>query len=82
MTPPTGSTNVSIVRQSRSVVKRSEKARDARMWMEETCFHAGSLIESLAELEENIRDAYRMMIEEEGPPPSENAHTKEIEVLV
>lgn len=38
--------------------------------------------ESLAELEENIRDAYRMMIEEEGPPPSENAHIKEIEVLV
>ncbi|MFZ1935400.1 MAG: hypothetical protein WCB27_02815 [Thermoguttaceae bacterium] len=38
--------------------------------------------ESLAQLEENIRDAYRMMIEEEGPPPCENAHTKEIEVLV
>ena len=37
---------------------------------------------SLAELEENVRDAYRMMIEEEGPPPSRDAHTKEIEVLV
>ena len=38
--------------------------------------------ESLAKLEENIRDAYRMMVEEEGPPPSSDAHTKEIEVLV
>jgi len=37
---------------------------------------------SLDELEENIQDAYRMMIEEEGPPPAENTHTKEIEVLV
>ena len=26
--------------------------------------------ESLAELEENIRDAYRMMIAEEEPPPT------------
>ena len=38
--------------------------------------------ESLAGLEENIRDAYRMMVEDEGPPPSQDAHTKEIEVLV
>ncbi len=38
--------------------------------------------ESLAALEENIRDAYRMMLEDEGPPPSPDAHTKEIEVLV
>jgi predicted RNase H-like HicB family nuclease len=37
--------------------------------------------ESLAELEDNIRDAYRMMIHEEGPPPSADAHTMEIEVL-
>jgi predicted RNase H-like HicB family nuclease len=38
--------------------------------------------QSLAELEENVRDAYRMMVEEEGPPPSRDAHTKEIEVPV
>ena len=38
--------------------------------------------ETLAALEENIRDAYRMMVDEEGPPPSPDAHTKEIEVLV
>jgi predicted RNase H-like HicB family nuclease len=37
--------------------------------------------ESLAALEENIRDAYRMMVEDEGPPPSQDAHTKEIEVV-
>jgi predicted RNase H-like HicB family nuclease len=36
--------------------------------------------ESLADLEENIRDAYQMMIEEEGPPPSGDAHVKQIEV--
>jgi predicted RNase H-like HicB family nuclease len=36
---------------------------------------------SLPELEENIRDAHRMMLEEEGPPPSADAHTKEIEVV-
>ena len=38
--------------------------------------------QSLAELEENVRDAYRMMVEEEGPPPSPDSHTKEIEVSV
>ena len=38
--------------------------------------------ESLVELEENIRDAYRMMLEDEGPPPSQDTRTKEIEVLV
>ena len=38
--------------------------------------------QTLAELEENVRDAYRMMVEEEGPPPSSDAHTKEIEVPV
>ena len=32
--------------------------------------------ESLAGLEENIRDAYRMMVEDEGPPPSQDAHTE------
>jgi predicted RNase H-like HicB family nuclease len=37
---------------------------------------------SLVELEANIRDAYQMMIEEEGPPPSFDTHTKEIEVSV
>ena len=38
--------------------------------------------QSLDELDKNIRDAYRMMVEEEGPPPSCDAHTKEIEVPV
>ena len=38
--------------------------------------------QSLAELEANIRDAYRMMADEEGPPPSQDAHTKKIEVSV
>ena len=38
--------------------------------------------ETLEELEENVRDAYRMMVEEEGPPPSLDARTKEIEVPV
>ena len=38
--------------------------------------------ETLEELEENVRDAYRMMVEEEGPPPSPDAHTKQIEVPV
>jgi predicted RNase H-like HicB family nuclease len=38
--------------------------------------------QSLAELEENIRDAHRMMAEEEGPPPSQDAHTKELDVSV
>ncbi len=37
---------------------------------------------SLTELEENIRDAHRMMVEEEGPPPSADAHTKKIKVVV
>jgi predicted RNase H-like HicB family nuclease len=37
--------------------------------------------ESLAELEENIRDAYRMMnAEREGPRP--NARTKDLEIEV
>ena len=59
-------------------------------WMDEGCyvgrlkgvpgvFSQGA---TLAELEENIRDAYRMMVDEEGPPPSQDAHTKEIEVPV
>jgi predicted RNase H-like HicB family nuclease len=34
---------------------------------------------TLAELQENIRDAYRMMVEAEGPPPR---GTEEIEVQV
>ena len=38
--------------------------------------------ETLEELEANVRDAYRMMVEEEGPPPSPEARTKEIEVAV
>ena len=38
--------------------------------------------ESLAALEENIRDAYRLMIEDEEPPPSPDVHTKEIELPV
>jgi predicted RNase H-like HicB family nuclease len=38
--------------------------------------------ESLAALEENIRDAYRLMIEDQEPPPSPDVHTKEIEVPV
>jgi len=37
---------------------------------------------TLVELEENIGDAYRMMVEEEGPPPTPNTCTKEIEVSV
>ena len=37
--------------------------------------------ESLAALEENIRDAYRMIVEDETPPPSPDVQTKEIEVL-
>jgi len=38
--------------------------------------------ESLAALEENIRDAYRLMIEDQELPPSPDVHTKEIEVPV
>ena len=38
---------------------------------------------TLGELEENIRDAYRMMLEEQDPPPGERfVETMEIEVLV
>jgi predicted RNase H-like HicB family nuclease len=37
---------------------------------------------SLAELEENIKDAYRMMVEEEEVPLSKSIHTKEIGVEV
>jgi predicted RNase H-like HicB family nuclease len=38
---------------------------------------------SLPELEENIRDAYRMMLEEQDPAPDErHVETKEIEVPV
>jgi predicted RNase H-like HicB family nuclease len=36
---------------------------------------------TLGELEENIRDAYRMMLEEQDPAPAERfVETKEIEV--
>jgi predicted RNase H-like HicB family nuclease len=36
---------------------------------------------TLSELEENIRDAYRMMLEEQDPAPAERlVETKEIEV--
>jgi len=35
---------------------------------------------TLAELEENIRDAYRMMLEEQDPPEERLIETKEIEV--
>jgi predicted RNase H-like HicB family nuclease len=38
---------------------------------------------TLAELEENIRDAYRLMLDErDGAPPSVSVETKEIEVPV
>jgi predicted RNase H-like HicB family nuclease len=38
---------------------------------------------TLGELEENIRDAYRMMLEEQDSPPGERfVETKEIEVPV
>jgi predicted RNase H-like HicB family nuclease len=38
---------------------------------------------TLGELEDNIRDAYRMMLEEQDPPPAEClVATKEIEVPV
>lgn len=37
---------------------------------------------SLEELEENIRDAYRLMVEEDGTPPVQDVHTKEIGVQV
>jgi predicted RNase H-like HicB family nuclease len=38
--------------------------------------------ETLEELEENIRDAYQMMIEEDVILPSKSIQTKEIEVQV
>ena len=37
---------------------------------------------SLEELEENIRDAYRLMVQEEEEPPVRDVHTKEIGVQV
>jgi len=37
---------------------------------------------SLQELEENVADAYRLMVEEEEGPPSVDVHVKEIEVEV
>jgi predicted RNase H-like HicB family nuclease len=36
--------------------------------------------ETLAELEENIRDAYRLMLETEPPPATTAVLTREIEV--
>jgi predicted RNase H-like HicB family nuclease len=38
--------------------------------------------ESVAELEENIRDAYSLMMEDEDLPPSKDFQEKEIEVAV
>jgi len=38
--------------------------------------------ESLAELEENIRDAYQLMMEETGHPSRSGIRTKEISVEV
>jgi predicted RNase H-like HicB family nuclease len=38
--------------------------------------------ETLEELEDNIQDAYQMMLEEEVAMPSETILTKEIEVQV
>lgn len=38
--------------------------------------------ESLQELEENIRDAYRLMVEEEETPPPAGAQRKDIGVEV
>jgi len=38
--------------------------------------------ETLEELENNVRDAYRLMLEEEGAPPHANSKTKEIGVEV
>ena len=37
---------------------------------------------SVEELEENIRDAYRLMVQEDGAPPAQDVHTKEIGVEV
>lgn len=36
--------------------------------------------ESLEELEENIKDAYRMMMEDETSPSFDNIQTKELEL--
>ncbi|MFH0926731.1 MAG: type II toxin-antitoxin system HicB family antitoxin [bacterium] len=36
--------------------------------------------ETLQELEDNIRDAYKLMSEEEEVPPRSNVQTKEIEI--
>jgi predicted RNase H-like HicB family nuclease len=38
--------------------------------------------ESLQELEENIREAYHLMLEEEEVPHHKNAQVKEIEVRI
>ena len=38
--------------------------------------------ESLEELEENIREAYMLMMEDEGVPPGQVLQRKEIEVAV
>ena len=37
---------------------------------------------TLEELEENIRDAYRLMIQEEEEPPLPEVHTKQIGMQV
>jgi predicted RNase H-like HicB family nuclease len=37
---------------------------------------------TLVELEENIAEAHRLMMEEDELPPAENVHTKQIEVDV
>ena len=36
--------------------------------------------ETLPELEENIHDAYRLMLEDGAGPPVPNVHTKRIEI--
>ena len=38
--------------------------------------------DTLEELEDNVREAYHLMIEEESPPPRTGVHTKEIGVEV
>ncbi|HEV2200448.1 MAG TPA: type II toxin-antitoxin system HicB family antitoxin [Bryobacteraceae bacterium] len=37
---------------------------------------------TLAELEENLRDAYRLMLEEQPAPEATGVETKEIEISV
>jgi predicted RNase H-like HicB family nuclease len=37
---------------------------------------------TLEELEENLRDAYRMMVEDEAGPPATGYQTRELEVDV